>query len=520
MKVFSAQFLYTLIILPAPVFSFPPWIIPESEVPPIPPVIAVAKYGNPIVTSCLSNSTIEHVLPSSPKYASLSRSYNLRFDYKPAAIAYPKTPEEVQQIVKCAISKDIKLSIRGGGHSYGAFAFGGEDGRLMIDMERFQTISYDESTEIATVGAGVRLGNLASKLLGHGRAIPHGACANVGVSGLALHGGYGMASRLWGLTLDVITEIRGVTADGELFVANESENEELFWALRGAGSAFGIATEFKFKTFPAPETLIAWRYDFQFRNAEDAARAFMEFQAFGREKAPAKLSIQIEVTENNIGILGNFFGPREEYDDVIHELYDILTMVYGGEPKVEIREQTWHENLVRMNGGPILTPTVGFNQFDSFYAKSLVVPDGDDLTYETALSLFKFVFDTRGSAPHYFFQINLYGGKNSQIAAVSADETAYADRDALLNFQFYAYIDRDDVFTPDIITFIQDMDNSITSIQNPRNGELWPAYANYIDPTLTNEEAGPRYYGHNLERLRQLKEKYDPERRLGVGLGI
>lgn len=75
---------------------------------------------------------------------------------------------------------------------------------------------------------------------------------SVGIGGLSLHGGYGYSSRLHGLTLDNMVEAEVVLADGSLVTASDTENEDLFWALRGAGSSFGIVTSFKFKTFAAP----------------------------------------------------------------------------------------------------------------------------------------------------------------------------------------------------------------------------------------------------------------------------
>jgi len=170
MKRFSILYIFPLLLSPTLVLSYPPFVIPNSELPSTPPEILAPKFENPTITNCFLNNSIEHILPSSPAYLGLARPYNLRFNYKPAAIAYPKTQKEVQRLVKCAIKLDFRYAIRGGGHSYGAFGLGGEDGRLVIDMERFHEIKYEGATEIVKVGAGVRVGNLASQLLEHGRA--------------------------------------------------------------------------------------------------------------------------------------------------------------------------------------------------------------------------------------------------------------------------------------------------------------------------------------------------------------
>src|SRR5690606_1629610 len=143
-----------------------------------------------------------------------------------------------------------KVQARSGGHSYAAFGLGGKDGSMVIDLEAFQSVTLQRNgTKVsARVGAGIRLGNLATKLfeLG-GRAIPHGTCPGVGVGGHALHGGFGPTSRNWGLTVDVIEKVEGVTADGKSFTASLAQNSDLFWALRGAGASFAIVTHFTFE---------------------------------------------------------------------------------------------------------------------------------------------------------------------------------------------------------------------------------------------------------------------------------
>lgn len=186
------------------------------------------------LSDCIAGigGNIEFLIPTSATYATLSRPFNLRLPYKPAVIVYPKSYDQASKSVKCGISSNVKISARGGGHSYGAFGLGGENGRLVIDLERYQSVVYNPANERAQVGAGLRLGNLAAKLATYGRALPHGTCAGVGIAGHALHGGFGYTSRLWGLTVDNIIEFKGIKADGSTFTANESTNKDLYWVSR------------------------------------------------------------------------------------------------------------------------------------------------------------------------------------------------------------------------------------------------------------------------------------------------
>jgi FAD/FMN-containing dehydrogenase len=112
---------------------------------------------------------------------------------------------------------------------------------------------------IATVGAGVRLGNLALEIYAVGeRALPHGVCPGVGVGGHFTHGGYGYQSRSWGLALDSIVGLDVVLADGSYIHANASKFPDVFFALRGAADSFGVITYFHLQTRPAPSSIVTF----------------------------------------------------------------------------------------------------------------------------------------------------------------------------------------------------------------------------------------------------------------------
>jgi len=103
--------------------------------------------------------------------------FNLRAKYTPALLAIPESVSHVSFAVKCAKAYGAKVQARGGGHSYASMGLGGTDGSFIVDMKKFKSISLDLSSNIATVGAGVRLGDLATYLYHSGkRALPHGIC--------------------------------------------------------------------------------------------------------------------------------------------------------------------------------------------------------------------------------------------------------------------------------------------------------------------------------------------------------
>lgn len=125
------------------------------------------------LVDCLTNKTVPITAISDPSYV----PFNRRLDYTPAVIVYPSTPQQVSDAVLCAGYTGIKVQPKSGGHSYASFSSGGQDGSLIIDLEPFQEINVDNSTGVAKVGGGVRLGNLALGIYAQGRrALPHGSC--------------------------------------------------------------------------------------------------------------------------------------------------------------------------------------------------------------------------------------------------------------------------------------------------------------------------------------------------------
>lgn len=148
-------------------------------------------------------------------------------------------------------------------------------------MKNFSTVHLDINTNTAVVGAGVRLGQLATELFHQGkRAVPHGTIKNVGVAGHFSHGGYGYQSRSWGLAVDSICGLDVVLADGRLLHVTATDYPELFYALRGAADSFGVIIRFHLRTVQAPEEVVLFSYDIEgiVESVDEATAAFMDIQ--------------------------------------------------------------------------------------------------------------------------------------------------------------------------------------------------------------------------------------------------
>jgi FAD/FMN-containing dehydrogenase len=191
----------------------------------------------------------EVVLPSSPGYDSTRKPAIARFDdVLPQAVVLCGTPEDVSETISFARRFGMRTATRSGGH---CFAGRSSTEGIVIDVSPMRSVSVSGS--MASVGAGARLGGVYDSLEEQGLTIPAGCGPTVGVSGLTLGGGLGILGRKHGLTSDHLLGARIVLADGRIVECDEHRDEELFWALRGAGGGnFGVVTSLVFETVQAP----------------------------------------------------------------------------------------------------------------------------------------------------------------------------------------------------------------------------------------------------------------------------
>ena len=182
------------------------------------------------------------LLPSDAGYDEARQIWNAMIDRRPALIARCVSSEDAVQAVKFARKHDLLVSIRGGGHNIAGNAVC-DDG-LMIDLSLMKRVQVDTKTRRATVEPGCTLADFDAAAQAHGLATPLGINSTTGVAGLTLGAGFGWLSRKYGMTIDNLLSADVVTADGRQVRASETENDDLFWGLRGGGGNFGIVTRF------------------------------------------------------------------------------------------------------------------------------------------------------------------------------------------------------------------------------------------------------------------------------------
>ena len=186
-------------------------------------------------------------------YEAARRVWNGNIDRRPALVARCTGAGDVQCAVNFAREHDIRVSVRGGGHS--APGYGTNDGGLVIDLSPMKDIHVDPETRTAYAEGGVLWRELDRATQAHGLATTGGTVSNTGIGGLTLGGGLGWLMGKHGLTIDNLISADVITADGTFRRASAAENPELFWALRGGGGNFGIVTSFEYRLHPVEQVL-------------------------------------------------------------------------------------------------------------------------------------------------------------------------------------------------------------------------------------------------------------------------
>ena len=184
-----------------------------------------------------------------PDYDEARQLYNAMIDKRPLLIARCADVADVITAVNFGRDNKLPIAIRGGGHN--GPGLGSVDDGLVIDLSAMRGERVDPAKRTVRVGPGCVSGDVDHATHAFGQAVPFGVISTTGVSGLTLSGGHGYLSRQYGLTVDNLLEADVVLADGRFVTASETENSDLFWALRGGGGNFGVVTSFLFRTSPA-----------------------------------------------------------------------------------------------------------------------------------------------------------------------------------------------------------------------------------------------------------------------------
>jgi hypothetical protein len=404
---------------------------------------------------------------------------NAMINRRPAIIARCVGPADVIACVRFAREHDVLVSVRGGGHSVAGKSVC--DGGLMIDLSAMKGIRVDPAKQTARAEAGLTLGEFDRETQAFGLATTMGTVSKTGISGLTLGAGWGHLHAKYGLALDNVISLDVVTADGCLLTANASENEDLFWGLRGSGGNLGIVTSLEYRLHEVGPVLGgAVLYPIPF--AKEGLRFFRALA----DSIPDELVIQCgSLTMPDLGpvfaIVGCYHGDLSEGERVLKPLRSF------GKPSGD------------MFG--VLSYVQMQSLFDSFfppgrltYVKSNFMHSLSDQAIETTAAYM-------GTGPSPFSFAPGIEHWHGAATRVGVSETAFPHRQNSFNFMIWSNW--------------EGADNSEKNIRWTR--EYWSAmkpflvgssYGNYVSDE--GDEFARAAYGPNYDRLVALKNKHDP----------
>ncbi len=446
----------------------------------------------------LLNATIERlkthvkgrvVLPDDPNYDDVRQIWNAMIDRRPAVIVQCAKADDVVQAIAVARENKLDISIRGGGHNIAGNAVC--DHGMMIDLSSMTNVRIDAQKRRAYVEPGATLADFDQAAQVHGLATPVGINSTTGIAGLTLGGGFGWLTRKYGMTIDNLISAAVVTADGNQLRTSETENADLFWAIRGGGGNFGIVTEFEFALHPVGPEILAGLLVFPFSQAKQVLTQYRQFAASAPEdlnvwvilrKAPPLPFLPETVHGQEVIVLAVFYaGDRAAGEKLIEPLRsfgDALGEHIGSQPYVQ-----WQQAF-----DPLLTKGAR-NYWKSH--NFIELPDGVlDAMVESAGKL---------PSPQCEIFIGSIAGAPNRVPA---EATAYYHRDARFVMNVHGRWD-DAAHDEKCIAWSREFFQASAPYASAG------AYVNF----MTAEE-GDRItaaYGSNYDRLVQIKQRYDPE---------
>ncbi len=227
------------------------------------------------------------VLPDDPNYDEVREIWNAMIDRKPAVIVQCAKADDVSHAIAFARENKLDISIRGGGHNIAGNAVC--DHGVMIDLSTMTNVRIDAQKRRAYVEPGATLADFDQAAQVHGLATPVGINSTTGIAGLTLGGGFGWLTRKYGMTIDNLVSAAVVTADGKQLRTSETENADLFWAIRGGGGNFGIVTEFEFALHPVGPEILAGLIVFPLSQAKQVLTQYRQFA----DSAPEELTVWV-----------------------------------------------------------------------------------------------------------------------------------------------------------------------------------------------------------------------------------
>lgn len=437
----------------------------------------------PAVTALSKSFNGRLLLPADAAWDVERRIHNGLVDKRPALIAQCLGSADIAGAVRFAQDHALEIAVRGGGHNVSGRAT--VEGGLLIDLSLMKYVHVDPASRTARVAGGTLWGHLNRETQAHGLATTGGVVSTTGVAGLTLGGGLGWLMPKHGMALDNLLAVELVLADGRIVRAAADENLDLFWAARGGGGNFGVASSFEFRLHEVGPVvtggLVAWTVD----RARDVLRLYRDLA----EKADddmmlvAALITGPDRATRLVAIVAAFFGRSADGESAVKPIKAF------GQPAMDAMGPIPYAQLNAMLDESY--PRGARNYWKSHFCKELT-----DAAIDTMIDRFMTCPSPMGQ-----ILIERFHGAATRVAPTA---TAFALRakgfNVLILSQWMA----------------PDGDAAGTAWARASYTALAPfvapvRYLNYLDHDDAGAPALVAAYGPNVRRLQSVKAKYDPQ---------
>lgn len=432
-----------------------------------------------------SKLTGEVITKESFSYEEDRKVWNRAIETYPLVIIYCNNQQDVSNAVLWARSNSVEIRIRSGGHHYEGYSTG--NNAAIIDISRMNGITIDEKRSRVAIQGGVRNREIYERLGELGYPFPGGGCPTVGVTGLALGGGWGYSSRLFGMATDSMLEVKVVDYTGDIITASDNINKDLFWACKGGGGGnFGVIINMTFKLPKKMKMVTLINFDYIKAETEEMIKIFEIWILFFKDldrRINLKMGIyNSEEKGRGIKITGLFYGSKEEADKILAPFKSIhkngvsdLNYIAALEAYRIVQDSHPPYEKYKSSGRFV------YSDFDKNYIENiinLVSSKAEGATY-AAVSLY---------------------GLGGAVKDVQKEETAFYYRDAKFIMGLQS-VWEDSKYAVQNIEWVKEKFKYIKHI-------TIGSYVNFPSAELENYEE--EYYGGNARKLKEIKRKYDP----------
>lgn len=419
------------------------------------------------------------ITPENSKYEELRHCNNLYFSYYPRVIVYPSNTKDVINAVNYARENNLNIRIRCGGHNYESFCVA--DDSMIIDVTHITNFDLDTEHNVVKAGAGFLQSDFYAKLYKFGYGFNGGSCGGVGITGYTLGGGIGYFQREQGIGSDNLLEVEMVNYKGEVIIANDCQNSDLFYALRGAGSNnFGVITSLTYKVYPVDKVTIMFM-SWPKSRAKEVINTFQKIA----DDIDNRITFKINMSKDIIR-----FACVTTFADINFTMNQFTSLIQiPDKTHFEVKTVPYIDYIIAFGGE--ISPSMYYKRTGIFVYEP-IGPDAVDTIYRYLDN------SLESSIPAGVGYIAM-GGKIKENKCINS---CFAHRNAKFLMQIEAnWTAKEKDKSCDFIEWVECLRNTLYPYSAP-------AYLNYPDICIKNYLKP--YFGYHVSELKYIKSKYNP----------